>query len=246
MMKNNRYKKNNPGTIQTMFSSIAKKYDRANALLSFQLHKKWNAKLVQTVVGNNHPNTLLDLCCGTGDIAFNYLKNAKQKKGAFLLDFCEEMLEIAREKAKHLNLDHHHIIYIKADAQEIPLINESVSCATMAYGIRNIKDPKKCLNEVYRVLRPGGTCGILELTKPKNPILKLGHQIYLRVVLPLVGRWLTSNQDAYQYLCDSIQSFIPPEDIEKAMKEAGFTETERISLSGGIATIVLGKKPPRM
>jgi demethylmenaquinone methyltransferase / 2-methoxy-6-polyprenyl-1,4-benzoquinol methylase len=242
-MKNKKYEKENPETIQSMFSDIAARYDKANAVLSFQMHKKWNTELVNQVSNSQNPKSLLDLCCGTGDIAFNYLKNAPQKKGLFLLDFCEEMLEIAREKAKEQKLDHHHITFIKADAQEIPLINESVSCCTMAYGIRNIKDPQKSIKEVFRVLRPGGTFGILELTKPKNPVLKFGHNIYLKTVLPIVGRWLTSNKDAYQYLCDSIHNFVAPEKIEEYLKQAGFEDTKILPQTGGIATIITGKKP---
>lgn len=236
------YNKNNPDTIQVMFNSIAKQYDKTNAVLSFQLHRLWNRKLIHEVIGNASPSNFLDLCCGTGEIAFGSLKKCPYPCKAFLIDFCEEMLSCARAKAKNLNLERHDISYIQADAQQIPLPNASIKFATIAYGIRNIKDPKKCLNEVFRVLKPGGKLGILELTQPKNPFLKFGHQVYLKNILPLMGKLLTSNQNAYQYLCNSIHTFIKPEDLQKILNESGFHTTYRHSLTGGIATILIGEK----
>lgn len=236
------YNKQNPETIQNLFGDIAAEYDRTNSVLSFQLHKRWNAALVKAIVEGGVPRSLLDLCCGTGEIAFTFLKNAPLRCQAFLLDFCEEMLQCARVKAEDKLLLHHSIAYLKADAQEIPLSNESVQACTIAYGIRNVKDPKRCIEEVYRVLQPGGKFAILELTEPKNGLLRFGHNCYLRFVLPQVGRLLTRNKAAYQYLCQSIQNFVDPQVLENQMKEAGFVETYRKPLNGGIATIIFGKK----
>lgn len=238
-MKN--YNKNNPETIQAMFGSIANGYDRANAILSLQMHKHWNRELVRLTTPND-PVTLLDLCCGTGDIAFSYLNHIPVGKQALMLDFCEEMLQCAKIKADKLGLQRHQISYLKADAQEIPLASSTVPCATMAYGIRNIQDPLKCLKEVHRVLKPGGLFGILELTRPSNPILKFGHLVYLKTVLPVIGKLVTDNQEAYQYLCRSINHFIPATTLEKMMQEAGFEKVSQKKLTGGIATIVIGTK----
>lgn len=235
------YNKNDPQTIQVMFGSIAKQYDKTNAVLSFQLHRLWNRKLIQKVIGNASPSNFLDLCCGTGEIAFGSLKKCPTPCRAFLIDFCEEMLSCAKAKAQNLKLDRHDISYIQADAQQIPLPENSIKYATIAYGIRNVKDPGKCINEVYRVLKTGGKLGILELTQPKNPFLKFGHNIYLKNILPLMGKLLTSNQNAYQYLCNSIHTFIKPEDLENLLKETGFT-TYRYPLTGGIATILIAEK----
>ncbi len=236
------YKKEDPQTIQSMFGNIAKQYDRTNGVLSMQMHKCWNRKLVKEVVGTRLPDNILDLCCGTGEIGLNYLKGRTVPCETFLLDFTPEMLECAKIKAGKLSLDRHLIHYIQADAQEIPLPNQSIDAATMAYGIRNIKDPLKCVREVHRVLKSGGVFGILELTQPKNRVLRFGHSVYLRYVLPIMGRFLTSNKDAYQYLCNSIHTFVPPETLENVLQTAGFHNTKRISLTGGIATIVIGTK----
>lgn len=238
------YNKNNPETIQAMFGSIAKQYDKTNGILSFQLHRYWNHQLVKSIM----PLELqlqesgVDLCCGTGEIAFTFLKKTQQSCTMHLIDFCQEMLSCAQEKAKNLPLTHHKMTYIQADVQELPLENQSINFATMAYGIRNVKSSEKCLKEVYRVLKPGGVFGILELTQPENTILRFGHKFYLKTILPILGRMLTSNQDAYQYLCNSINAFIKPKELESKLLQAGFDRVQIKALHGGIATILIARK----
>jgi demethylmenaquinone methyltransferase/2-methoxy-6-polyprenyl-1,4-benzoquinol methylase len=236
------YRKSQPETIRSLFDSIACSYDRTNTLLSFGLHKYWNRALVNRTLVATRPKAFLDLCSGTGEIAFTYLKGLVDPCEAYLLDFSEGMLQIAKEKAKKQILSC-KISYLEADAQAIPLLNEEVDAVTMAYGIRNVKDPKICMLEVYRVLRPGGTFGILELTQPTHPYLRYGHEFYLKTAVPVLGRLLTANKPAYQYLCDSIQNFSQPETLKKFLKEAGFNDITIIPLCGGIATIVFAKKP---
>lgn len=238
----NPYNKQNPDSIQKMFGSIAKQYDRTNAILSFQMHKKWNNELITNVLGKTSPRTYLDLCCGTGEISLNYLNKCQNPCDAYLLDFCAEMLVCAKERAAQLNSHKHKITYLQADAQAVPLTKESIDCATMAYGIRNIPNTEKCFREIYRVLKHGGKIGILELTQPKNPLLKMGHSLYLNLVLPLMGKLVTSNKDAYQYLCNSIKTFVKPEDLEKSLLTLGFKNTRIIPLSGGIATLLIAEK----
>ncbi len=235
------YHKNNPETISAMFTSIAENYDTTNAVLSLNMHQKWNSTLVRDVLVKQKPKVVLDLCCGTGAIIFEYLKNIQDPVKAYLLDFSEGMLEHAKKRANQPSLLKHDLNYLKADAQQIPLISESVDCVTMAYGIRNVKDPEKCIGEIYRVLTSGGTVGILELTQPKNRIMRLGHFIYLHTLLPILGKLFTSNKAAYQYLCKSISSFAP-EQLEVMMQTAGFKQIERKSLFFGVATLLTGKK----
>ncbi len=237
------YSKETPETIQSMFGNIAKDYDRGNAVLSFSMHRIWNAALVREVTQNQPHGTLLDLCAGTGDIGYQYLKKAKGKGHVILLDFCEQMLGCAQEKASELELNKEQVQFVQADAQEIPLDDNSVDAITVAYGIRNVKEPSKCIAEAFRVLRPGGTFGILELTRPHNPLMKLGHSAYLKTVLPLLGKMVASDQEAYEYLCNSIHNFISPHEMEQIMMEKGFRSTHQRPLMGGVATIVTGMKP---
>lgn len=243
-MEHTNYNKNDPASIQNMFGSIAKHYDQMNAILSFQMHKRWNAELVRQIQSQSAGGLLLDLCCGTGEIGFTYLAHSQYKSKIYMLDFCNEMLQCAKEKGDRLKMPfQHEISYIQADAQAIPLASNSVDNTTIAYGIRNIKDPRICAQEVLRTLRPGGMFGILELTQPSNTLLRASHKIYLKTILPMLGKILTSNQEAYRYLCNSINAFIQPSELENILKQIGFEQTRCQPLMGGIATIILGKKP---
>jgi demethylmenaquinone methyltransferase/2-methoxy-6-polyprenyl-1,4-benzoquinol methylase len=239
------YKKDEPDTIRTMFNSIAQRYDRGNAILSFNMHRLWNRKLVKKTISrsNNTRPILLDLCAGTGDIAFDHLKKIKEKQHAYLLDFSEEMLLVARDKAQDEALKHHQIEYITADAQDIPLLEESVEAVTIAYGIRNVQRPQQCFNEIFRVLKAGGRVGILELSRPKNILLRAMHRMYLKTMLPLMGKLITSNGAAYDYLSSSIYKFVAPHELRQQLEKAGFNNVQIKSLMGGIATIITADKP---
>jgi demethylmenaquinone methyltransferase/2-methoxy-6-polyprenyl-1,4-benzoquinol methylase len=236
------YSKDDPQSIRTMFNSIARQYDKTNAILSFSMHKRWNRALINKTAVAAKPQIILDICCGTGAIAFEYLKDIQYPVKAFMLDFSEKMLECAQAQAKIKNLHRHDINYLQANAQEIPLLENSIDCATMAYGIRNVPNPERCLKEVYRVLRPRGIFGILELTQPTNPIMRSGHSLYLKTVLPIIGKLATSNKEAYLYLRNSISSFISPSTLVELMQTTGFVNVKTTPLFGGIATIITGVK----
>jgi demethylmenaquinone methyltransferase/2-methoxy-6-polyprenyl-1,4-benzoquinol methylase len=235
------YTKNEPHTIQAMFDTIAKQYDLTNAILSLGLHHYWNRKLVQST-SLPSPYTLVDLCCGTGEIAFRHLRNATSCT-AYLIDFSVGMLEYAKKKAQAPSFSQHQLHFIEADVQSLPLSNELADCATLAYGIRNVKAPFICLQEAFRILKPGGRLGILELTRPNRSFLRWGHRLYLKMCLPLLGKWLTANLEAYQYLRNSIDNFIPPDEIEKLLQTSGFTLLDCQPLLGGVATVFISQKP---
>jgi demethylmenaquinone methyltransferase / 2-methoxy-6-polyprenyl-1,4-benzoquinol methylase len=235
------YDKNDPATIQKMFNSIARQYDRTNEILSFRLCKRWNRTLIDKAIVPAKPEVLLDLCCGTGAIAFEYLKKIHDPVKTYMLDFSEEMLQCAKISAKKHAIEHHNIHYLHADAQTIPLLSNSVNCATIAYGIRNVQDPRRCIKDVYRVLKHGGSFGILELTQPGNRFLRFGHSLYLRRFLPIIGKMVTSNKEAYRYLCDSIHAFTP-EELKHQMESVGFKEIKQHPLFGGVATVLVGVK----
>ncbi len=211
--------------IKEHFSSIAPHYDRVNGLLSLGLHKKWNQALIDSIQGEY----LLDLCAGTGEIAFGYL-HKNPSAHATLLDFCQEMLSIAQKKGESFQ---ERFQTICGDAQQIPLPDSSVDAVSIAYGIRNIPDPERCFQEVYRVLRPGGAFAILELTRPRNPFVRYSHNIYLKTLVPWVGKKVTKNKGAYCHLSNSIQSFLSREKIRALYRKTGFdTPLEQLKLSG--------------
>ena len=226
------YQKSEPESIQALFASIAKSYDRANTTFSFGLHKKWNRQLIQSV---GKANTLLDLCAGTGEIGLGYLAKHPNSR-VILLDFCPEMLAVAKSKATPFK---RRYTLIEGDAQSLPFENQSIDAVTISYGIRNVKEPQKCFHEVARVLKPGGRFAILELTRPTFPLLRLSHSLYLRICLPLLGKMIAKNIQAYRYLANSVSQFISPQKLEKKLIEANLTPIKRISLMGGLSTIIL-------
>lgn len=228
------YDKTAPHTIQNLFSTIAKDYDLANCVLSFGLFRLWNQRLIKATTADH----LLDLCAGTGDIALGGMKQKRYRK-ATLIDFCSEMLSIAKEKAKKQSID---LDYVCADVQTLPFKENAFDAATMAYGIRNVKEPEKCLREVYRVLKPGATLGILELTRPTTAFLRAGHRLYLKTCVPLLGRLVATNGDAYKYLSSSIKGFISPKELIALLLKSGFHEPTITPLTGGIATLMTCQK----
>lgn len=238
------YSKEDPKSVQRMFSHIAPKYDMTNLIISLGLNKYWNNQLVKHSLACAPTGNLLDLCCGTGEIAYGFLKNAKLPQKLHLIDFSDNMLAVAKRRAEKLNLqDKHHLIFTQGDAQEIPLEKDTVAGVSIAYGIRNVLNTQKCLNDVLRVLQPGGVCGILELTRPKNKLMHHLHGIYLRTMLPALGKILTSDKEAYSYLKDTIGKFIEPEEVAGIMKSSGFRNVRVIPLSFGIAHLIVAEKP---
>ncbi len=231
------YYKEAPESIKMLFKTIAPNYDRANQVLSFGFHRLWNRTLVNAIAPTS-VNSLLDLCAGTGDIAFCFLKKNRQAM-ATLLDFCPEMLSVAQKKgAPFLG----RFATLQGDAQEIPLKEASVDAVTVAYGIRNVQNVEVCFREIHRVLKKGGRFGILELTRPTFFPLKIGHYAYLKLILPPLGRLIAGNKKAYAYLSRSIATFVSPAKLQQILKETGFSEIQKKGLTGGIATLIIGKK----
>jgi demethylmenaquinone methyltransferase/2-methoxy-6-polyprenyl-1,4-benzoquinol methylase len=227
-----------------MFNNIASRYDLTNSILSLSFHKRWNKKLIHCLVEkSSFSPVIVDLCAGTGDIAFGYLRSIQSPSQAYLIDFSAEMLQYAKKKEQRFPfLRNHSLSYIKADVQNIPLPSELADSVSIAYGIRNVQDPRKCIQEAFRILKPGGRLGIVELTRPKQLLLRLGHSAYLRIFLPFIGRCLTNNKQAYEYLKASIQQFLPSEGLKKLLKETGFSHIQSKPLLGGIATLFIADK----
>ncbi len=229
------YDKNNPITIRALFNSIAPRYDFGNAILSGYLHHLWNRRLVALALANS-PKVILDLCAGTGEITKRMLKKATNAR-YHLVDFSEEMLAIAKETISYTQAS-----FYQADAQELPLEDASIDAVTIAYGIRNVQDRSRCFKELYRVLKPGGRVCIAELTRPEPPLLKALHSFYLKTMVPLIGRAITANEQAYKYLCTSIESFIVPDELVKEQMIAGFSRCRVYPQTGGIATLFTAEK----
>lgn len=229
----------NPETIQGMFSKIADSYDFTNGILSFQLYRFWNQKLSQQF---SHCNSLLDLCSGTGEIAYRWLKSQKNARQVYMLDFCEQMLNLAESKSLPYYIKGHKLNFLHADATCIPLAKDSVDGVSLAYGIRNIQNPLQCFEEAFRVLKPHGRLAILELTEPSSKILKSLHRFYLTKILPKIGGLISKEPQSYEYLSQSIASFTKPTTLKEYLHQVGFPKVKVEPLTFGIATLITANK----
>ena len=216
-----------------MFSAIARRYDLANHLLSCGADFYWRKRAAQ-IVSNWHPQQIVDLATGTGDLALalmNKLPNAEITG----VDFSEKMLACAREKGVRRAM--------LADAMALPFENASFDCVTIAFGLRNLPDYRAGLREMQRVLRPGGHLLVLEFSLPQLSILRAIYRAYLHRILPLIGSVLTSERSAYQYLGNSIEQFPDRAAMLRLLDQTGFADLCAEALTGGIVTIHTAEKP---
>jgi demethylmenaquinone methyltransferase / 2-methoxy-6-polyprenyl-1,4-benzoquinol methylase len=229
------YSQTQPESIQQLFTSIAPSYERMNTIMSLGMHKFWNRALVKQV---RHTSSLLDLCAGTGVISRGYLKRNLNGE-ATLVDFCGEMLLEAPKRAPQFK---NRMQTIVADAQSLPFGDQLFDGLTVAYGIRNIKNPQLCFKEAYRVLKKGGTFAILELTRPTYFPFNVLHKLYTFTLLPLFGKLFAKNKEAYRYLATSVEKFDPPQKWIDALENEGFKLKKKKALMGGIATLLVVEK----
>ncbi len=230
------YTKDKPQTIASLFDHIAPHYDKGNAWLSCNLFRLWNRALVQKLSRKN-PTTFVDLCGGTGAITEALMKKTPLKK-ALIVDFSKGMLDVAEKRLKGFPIQ-----CITADIENLPLEENICDCAAVAYGIRNVNDRVAALKEAKRILIPGGTFAILELSTPKNFILKHMHALYLNKLVPWIGKRVAKDKKAYEYLSQSIQGFICAKQLEKEVLDAGFICVETKPLLFGSAVLITATKP---
>jgi demethylmenaquinone methyltransferase/2-methoxy-6-polyprenyl-1,4-benzoquinol methylase len=223
--------------VRSMFASIAPRYDAANQVLSLGIHKGWRRKAVQ-LAGAMPGQRVLDCATGTGDLALEF-KRAVGDGCVLGTDFCAEMLRAAPGKARRAKLD---VQFAVADAQALPYPDGMFDIASMAFGIRNVDDPVRCLREMARVVKPGGCVVVLEFGQPRGAFGAL-FRAYSRGVMPLVGGLLTGNRAAYEYLPRTAARFPAGEKFVELMHEAGsFTSCEAHPLTFGTAFVYLGVK----
>jgi demethylmenaquinone methyltransferase / 2-methoxy-6-polyprenyl-1,4-benzoquinol methylase len=221
---------------RAMFERIAGFYDGTNKILSLGLDGWWRRRAVRSL-GPLPGGRYLDVGCGTGDMALEILRQSPESS-VVGIDPVENMLGIAREKVKNAGLAA-SISVEKGDALNLEFENNSFDGAITAFCIRNVTDRRRGLAEILRVLNPGSSLVILELTEPGGPIMKPLFRIYARVVMPAVTK-LMSSVSAYKYLADSMADFPKPEIFSELMAAAGFANLAHQHLTGGIVTIFKG------
>lgn len=221
-----------PTFVQGAFAKIASRYVLTNHVLSFGIDILWRrftAAKVQTLA----PNSLLDLATGSGDLAIEILKKNPSLKvlGA---DFSAPMIREA-QKAGLPNL-------MVADAMALPVKDSSFDAVSVAFGLRNMANWSHAIQEMHRVIRPGGHLFVLDFSLPTQTWMRKFHLFYLRHVMPSIAGWLTGEKLAYQYLCGSIEKFPCGQAMNQLLEENGFTQTQHYPLTFGIATLYIAKK----
>lgn len=218
--------------VQRMFGSIAKRYDITNSVMSLGIHHLWRRKLLK-LLPRDRELTVLDLCTGTADLVAPLAKKYKQVLG---VDFCLPMLQAGEEKLEQKGTSARAAL-VQADALKLPLKDGSIDLVTVAFGVRNFADRLLGLQEILRVLKPGGTLFVLEFGQSNLPIWREIFGLYSKFLMPLIGAALTGNRQAYTYLPETAAAFPSGPAFERLLLQAGFLAQRSFSLSGGIAYI---------
>lgn len=221
-----------------MFNNIAGKYDFLNHFLSMNIDKVWRRKVIKKLATNN-PNRILDVATGTGDLAIAALAcNPERIDG---IDISEGMLAVGKKKMEQRGFES-KIFLQTGDAEAIPFDDVTFDAITVAFGVRNFENLDKGLAEMYRVMKPGGVCLVLEFTMPRKFPFKQLYGFYFKNLLPFIGRLVSKDQSAYTYLPESVKAFPQNEEFVGRMQKAGFTNNSFKTLSFGIAAIYQGFK----
>lgn len=232
--------------VQKMFGEIAPRYDLMNHVLSGGTDFYWRWYTIRKASPQGDA-PILDVCTGTGDLAFAYWKRGKKSIPVTGTDFTPEMLDLAREKyAQKYRTEKTDasVEFIQADTQQLPFDDDRFQIVSVAFGLRNVADTIKGLKEMTRVCQPGGRVVILEFSLPANRLLRGMYSWYFRNVLPKIGQFFAQNkQDAYKYLPETVSAFPYGQQLATLLEQAGLEKVKFIPLTFGIATLYIGYKP---
>ena len=230
------YLQNKQGLVQKVFDNVYDKYDLMNDLMSLGVHRIWKKDLISWM-NPSKSKTLIDVACGTGDLAKLFLDLTDKENKVFCIDPNKGM--ISKGKIK-LN-SYENINWVIASAEKLPLKNNSCDYYTISFGLRNVKDLNSAISEAYRVLKPGGRYLCLEFSKIQNYNLDLIYKNYSKLI-PLIGKKVVGKKEPYEYLIKSIEEFINQEELIDLMKKNKFENCSYRNLSGGIVAIHSGWK----
>ena len=227
--------------VRKMFGEIAPKYDRMNHLLSMNVDKYWRRRTVRIVQPEGN-GPILDVCTGTGDLAFAFYNATGGDVSIVGADFCPEMLDVGEEKKQKAGING-QLSFVEADTQELPFPDDHFQIVCVAFGLRNVSDTDGGLREMTRVCRPGGRVAVLEFSMPGWQPFRSIYGFYFRNVLPKIGHWLARNsQEAYNYLPESVDEFPSGDKLAEKMRDAGLKTVEFFPFTLGIATLYVGTK----
>ncbi len=227
---------NKKGLVQGVFDKVYDKYDLMNNIMSLGVHKAWKKNLLNMMNPSTNQN-LIDVACGTGDIAKLFLSSVNCNSHITCVDPNKGMIEKGKEKLKEFK----NLKWIISSAENLPINNNKFDFYTISFGLRNTKNLDKTLKEAYRVLKPGGRFLCLEFSKIHNSSLDLIYKTYSKFI-PVIGKIIVGQKEPYEYLIQSIESFVNQDELIDLMRQNNFAECSYRNLSGGIVSIHSGWK----
>lgn len=225
--------------VNDLFAAIAPRYDLINDLQSFGLHRWWKRRLVKLAAAAPWTRAL-DLCCGTGDVAFALAKKGCDVTG---LDFSEPMLGVARRRAEAAEATSPAPKFLRGDAQDLPLPDGSFDIVTVSYGLRNLASWERGLEEMWRVAGHGGRLLVLDFGKPDNRLWRWLYFAYLRFFVPVFGRIFCGDSQTHAYILESLKHYPAQLGVAAKMRALGCHDVRIVPLLGGVMTINYGVKP---
>ena len=230
------YLQNKKGLVQNVFNQVYDQYDLMNDFMSLGVHRLWKKNLLNMMnPSSNHK--LIDVACGTGDVAKLFLNHVNESSKITCVDPNKEMIKKGKEKLNRFK----NLNWIIAPAEKLPIAENSHDFYTISFGLRNAQNLDKAISEAYRVLKPGGRYLCLEFSKIQNAGLNFIYNQYSKII-PSIGKFVVGNKEPYEYLIKSIENFINQEELLDLIKKNGFKNCTYRNLSGGIVSIHSGWK----
>ncbi|MGD0093133.1 MAG: ubiquinone/menaquinone biosynthesis methyltransferase [Planctomycetota bacterium] len=226
--------------VREMFARVARRYDFLNHFLSLGRDFYWRKVAAREAAGLGPGDVLVDVCTGTGDLAFAFHKAAPEAQ-IVALDFTQEMIDLALRKAERQKV--RAVRFSVGDALALPLPDNSAALAGAAFGLRNVADTERALKELVRVVRPGGKVLVLEFTRPRGRLFGPAYMFYFRRILPLLARVFAAGAgDAYSYLPRSVVAFAGPEELARQLASVGLRDVRAVPLTCGVVHLYVGVK----
>ncbi len=230
------YLQNKKGLVQEVFDKVYDKYDLMNDIMSLGVHRSWKKNLINMMNPSKNQN-LIDVACGTGDIAKLFLKSVNYSSHITCVDPNKGMIAKGKEKLKQYK----NLNWVISSGENLPIESDKFDFYTISFGLRNTKDINKTLKEAYRVLKPGGRFLCLEFSKIHNSSLNFIYKNYSKII-PNIGKIIAGEKEPYEYLIQSIENFVNQDELLDLMKQSNFEECNYRNLSGGIVSIHSGWK----
>ena len=227
--------KDKSNLVKKVFENVSGRYDLMNDFMSLGIHRVWKESMLDWLAPRRG-QSLIDVAGGTGDIALNFIKRAKSRANATILDLTESMM--IEGKKKNIDLpEKSKVNWVCGDAMRMPFSNSTFDVYTISFGIRNVTDISKTLSEAYRVLKPGGRLMILEFSSVNNDLISWIYDKYSFNIIPKLGEFVSNDRESYQYLVESIRKFPNQEKFSEMIINEGFRKVKYRDLTFGIAAL---------